>query len=92
MIETLSSFIYKTPVVGSTFAFEGFNISNKNIMVEASIEPKDFALKIYKAYINAGNIYEEEWNELIANLEKRFSYKSFSKIIKADIDNLKIFS
>ena len=86
--KTLSSLIYKTPIVGSSFALEGFDIENYNILKLSSMKPRDFAQNIYDAYIAADYIKEDEWNTLTTKLEKRYSYLSFKKLLHTDIIDL----
>lgn len=86
--KTLSSLIYKTPIVGSSFAFEGFELKHGNILKLSSMNPQDFAQSIYDAYVAADSIQEAEWNNLIGELENRFSYSSFKKLLAKDISEI----
>jgi GT2 family glycosyltransferase len=83
--KTLSSLLYKTPIVGTSFAFEGFHENYKNIMFESSLDAEDFSQKIYNAYISADDLQPSDWNKIIEDLSKTFSYSSFVKILKKDI-------
>ena len=84
--KTLSSLIYKTPIVGTSFAFEGFNDSNKKIMYESSLDSDKFAQNIYESYVNYNNITDKEWSNLISSLESKFSYSAFLNKIKKEFE------
>ena len=86
--KTLSSLIYRTPVVGSSFAFEGFQMLEKNTMVQSTLDAQEFAQKIFDTYISTDNIDDSSWKDLLNELEGRFSYKSFVADLKNDINNL----
>mgnify|MGYP000147057855 CR=1 FL=1 len=84
--KTLSSLIYKTPIVGTSFAFEGFDETNNNIMLESSLDPNDFAQKIFDCYKQYDHIPDKEWDDLLLKLDNQFSYKSFLHKIKNDLE------
>ena len=86
--KTLSSLIYRTPIIGTSFALEGFEIHDSQLMVESSIDAVEFANSIYNSYINYENIEARDWDNLIKKLEEKFSYSSFLKIMKDDINNI----
>jgi len=87
--KTLSSLIYKTPIVGSSFAFEGFEIKHGNILKLSSMKPEEFAQNIYDTYVKAESIKKNEWDDLFKKLESKFSYTSFKKKLSEDIIQIK---
>lgn len=86
--KTLSSMIYKTPIVGTSFAFEGFQTAYNNVMFQSSLDAEDFSQNIYNAYISANDISSSKWNEIIEDLSKSYSYSSFLNVIKDDINDV----
>jgi len=78
--------IYKTPIVGTSFAFEGFNETNSNLMLESSLDPNDFAQKIFDCYKQCDHVPDKEWDDLLLKLDNKFSYKSFLHKIKKDLE------
>ena len=87
-MKTLSSMIYKTPIVGTSFAFEGFQTAYNNVMFQSSLDAEDFSQNIYNAYISANDISSSKWNEIIEDLSKSYSYSSFLNVIKDDINDV----
>jgi hypothetical protein len=86
--KTLSSLIYKTPIVGSSYALEGFESIFPEVLINSSIDAKEFSKKIFTTYVNSSNI--NNWDEIISFLESKYSYQSFSKKIEKDIADLKL--
>lgn len=86
--KTLSSLIYRTPIIGSSFALEGFEIDDNQLMVESSLDAAEFADAIYRTYISYENIEARDWDALIKKLEKKFSYSSFLKMMKDDLNSI----
>lgn len=86
--KTLSSLIYRTPIVGSSYALEGFDIKHGNILKLSSMKPKEFAQNIYDTYVKSDSIKKNEWDDLLQKLESKFSYSSFKKILNEDIIKL----
>tara|TARA_B100000674_G_C37965856_1_gene974541 strand:- start:732 stop:3443 length:2712 start_codon:yes stop_codon:yes gene_type:complete len=83
--KTLSSLIYKTPIVGSSFAFEGFQIFPEKIALMSELDPKVFAKNVLKAYVESEKIDDIEWSNVHKDLNKKFSYKSFIKKLESDL-------
>ena len=86
--KTLSSLIFSTPVVGTSFAFEGFEIINKRIMSLSSLDTDIFAQKIFDTYTETDNIEKDEWAALMKDLKERFSYSSFNRKMTSDLSEL----
>lgn len=86
--KTLSSLIYRTPIIGSSFALEGFDINDSELMVESDLDAVEFANSVYNTYVNYEKIETRDWDNLIGKLEKKFSYSSFVKIMRDDINNI----
>jgi hypothetical protein len=86
--KTLSSLIYRTPIVGSAYACEGFNNNFPEVLVNSSLDPEEFALNVYKTYLRADKI--EYWDLVVQDLNNRFSYDAFLTKMQKDFSDLNL--
>lgn len=86
--KTLSSLIYRTPIVGSAYACEGFNNNFPEVLVNSSLDPEEFALNVYKTYLRADKI--EYWDLVVQDLNNRFSYNAFLTKMQKDFSDLNL--
>ncbi len=86
--KTLSSLIYRTPIVGSAYACEGFNNNFPEVLVNSSLDPEEFALNVYKTYLRADKI--EYWDLVVQDLSNRFSYDAFLTKMQKDFIDLNL--
>lgn len=86
--KTLSSLIYRTPLVGSSYACEGFDNSYPKILVNSSLDPKEFALNIYNTYVYSNEV--NYWDDVIHDLEKKYSLNNFMSMMRKDLDDINI--
>ena len=78
--KVLSSFIYKTPVLGTNFAFQGFEDLDAKFFTESSLNADEFSQKLFETYFNkALNTTTDDWDIFHKELEKVFSIRSFKK-------------
>ena len=78
--KVLSSFIYKTPVLGTSFAFQGFENLDGKFFTESSFDTDEFSQKLFETYFGkALNNSTDDWNMFHKELEKIFSIHSFKK-------------
>ena len=82
--KVLSSLLYKTPVVGTHFAFEGYNLRNKRVYFETSVDGKEFAKTLFDAYLSKDPT-SSDWKKIFEDLHDKFSRQSFDKKFNSDI-------
>ena len=81
--KVLSSFTHSTPVLGTNFAFEGFENLDKKFFTESSLNADEFSEKLFDIYFKKSlNTSSSDWNDFHKELEKIFSINSFKKIFK----------
>ena len=83
--KTLSSLIYKTPIIGSSFACEGFE-SYPDVLINSSLDPLEFSRNVFETYVRADLI--NNWDLVINDLETKYSYNSFLSKMKKDLEDL----
>lgn len=90
--KVLSSFIYKTPVVGTNYAFEGFDKLKNNLAIKTSLEEEEFAKILYNAYVTKENqkINNKVWDDFHIELNKRYSYESFKHTLQNYLQTIEI--
>ena len=89
--KVLSSFLYKTPVVGSSFAFEGFDDLESRFAYFTNLDKENFAKVLYKAYIEYDSKkLDLSWQDFYNKLDKQFSYNSFKDTLEAFLKSEKI--
>lgn len=81
--KVLSSFIYRTHVIGTKFAFEGFNRLDDRYFSCSSLKEEEFSKSLFEIYTKKSlSTTSDDWEKFISGLEKDFSYKSFRKTFK----------
>ena len=79
--KVLSSFTYRTPVLGTNFAFEGFENLDQKFFTESSLNADEFSEKLFDIYFKKSlNTSSSDWNDFHKELEKIFSINSFKKV------------
>lgn len=82
--KVLSSLIFKTPVVGTKFAFEGFSKGLDHIHL-SSLDTTEFARKIFKVYMANE---KQDWSNIEEHLEKTYSSNAFREKLKLSLEDL----